>query len=247
MSLQFSDTTTKKGIVQVIERMTTTQSASSSSYPLYDKTVDINAALANYMILATQAAGRWQVDDTNQEDYPIIFGNVVSGQQDYSFTVDEQGNQILDIFKVRIKDSNGNWATLKQRDLQDTVDSKLNSTTTGIPTEYDVTANGIFLTDIPNYTLEDALEIYISRTPTYFVSTDTTKKPGIPDIFHEYLAIRPSYFYCLAKGLPQAQSYAITLYGRDGNGGMERAIKDYYSNRNRDEKRRLVPNRESTK
>lgn len=247
MSLQFSDTTTKKGIVQVIERMTTTQSASSSSYPLYDKTVDINAALANYMILATQATGRWQVDDTNHPDYPIIFGDVLLGQQDYSFTVDEQGNQILDIYKVRIKDAQGNWRTLKQRDVQDTDDNFLNSTDTGEVTEYELTANGIFLTKIPNYSLSDALEIYISRTPTYFVSTDTTKKPGIPDIFHEYLAIRPSYFYCLAKGLPQAQSYAITLYGRDGNGGMERAIKDYYSNRNRDERRRLVPNRESTR
>lgn len=235
-------------IVSLIGRLTTTQAATTSSYPIADKTTDINNALGNYMILATQSAGRWQVDDTNQTDYPVVFGSIVSGQQDYSFTVDENGNQILDIYKVRAKDSAGTWHTLIQRDLQDGNDTPLNSAqTTGIPSKYDLTANGIFLTDIPNYNSANGLEIYISRTPSYFVSSDTTKKPGIPNVFHEYLAFRPAYFYSLAKGLPQAASYRVTLYGQDGRSGLEGAIRNYYSNRNRDEKRRMIPTYQDNK
>ena len=222
-------------ILGLIQRNTNTQNTTTSSYPLADKTTDVNNALNKYFLLANNSEGRWQIDDSNQTDYPIIFGNVISGQQDYSFTVDENGNQILDIYKVRIKDSNGNWTTLKQRDLQDGKDEPLNSTTTGMPTEYDLTANGIFLTVIPNYTLTDALEVYISRTPTYFTVSDTTKKPGIPWTHHEYLAIRPSYYYCLQKGLPQAVRLGEEMLM------MEELIKKDYSYRNKDEKPRLIP------
>lgn len=241
--IQFSDTTNKKGIVQKIDRLCGTVNAAAGSYPLLDKTVDVNFALANYFMIATKASGRWQVDDTNHTDYPIIYGDIVTSQQDYSFTVDEDGNQILDIFKIRVKYPDGTWKTLKQRDLisypED--DDWLNSNTTGLPTEFDLSANGIFLNAIPNYSLADALEIYVARTGSYFVSTDTTKTAGIPDIHQEYLALRPAYFYCLTKKLPQAAAYKIQLYGENGRGGMEKDIADYYSRRNRSEKPRMRP------
>lgn len=227
--MQYSDTTNRTGIIQMLEDYTNTQSSTSSSYPLATKTRDINNAFAYYMVIADKAPVNWKpVDDTNQTDYPIIFGDVVSGQQDYSFNTDENGNQILDIYKVRIKDSNGTWRTLTQINRDDLDDDYLNSTITGIPSRYYLTTNGIFLVEIPNFTQEDSLEVFISRTPTYFLSTDTTKKPGIPDMFHEYLVVRPAYFFSLAKGLPRAKEYGQTMLD------MEKNIKDYYSKRNRD-------------
>lgn len=247
MALQFSDTTNRNGIIQLMESMTNTQSGTvtGSSYSLNDKTRDVNLAFARYMILAISSEGRWQVDDTNQTDYPIIYADIINGQQDYSFLTDANGNQILDIYKIRISDSNGNWTTLTQRDLQE--ESTIypvpvtDSTTTGIPTQYDVTANGIFLTSIPNYAVSKGLEIYINRTPTYFLTTDTIKKPGIPDVFHKYLALYPSWEYCVQNSLSQAASYQVLLFGNDGNGGMEAMIKKYYAERNRNERRRMTP------
>jgi len=248
MILQFSDTTNKKGLIQALERATGTLSATTSSYPLLDKTVDINLALANFFLLATKSEGRFQVDDTNHTDYPVVFFNIVAGQQDYSFTVDENGNQIMDIYKVRVKDSQGEWHTLKQRDLQDENDTPLNDTTqTSRPTEYDLTANGIFLTDIPNYNSTNGGEIYVNRTASYFVSTDTTKVAGIPDIFQEYLFLRPAYLWCLTNGKPQATYYYRTLYGVDGRGGMEKDIQDYFSKRNRAERPRFTVRQDSNK
>jgi len=222
-------------ILGLIRRNTNTQNTTTSSYPIADKTLDVNNALNQYFILANSAAGNWRpVDDTNQTDYPIVYGDVVSGQQDYSFTLDENGNQILDIYRVRMKDPNGVWFTLKQIDQSLITDSQLDITLTGTPREYYLNSNGIFLVQKPNYASTDGLEISVNRTSTYFTTSDTTKKAGIPWVFHEYLALRPSYFYCVQKGLPQSVDFRKRLYGEDGRSGMEGDIKKYYRDRNKD-------------
>lgn len=223
-------------ILDLISRNTTTQNSTTSSYTTAAKTVDVNNALNNYFILANSASGNWRpADDTNQTDYPIVYASLVSGQQDYTFTVDENGNQILDIYKVRVLNSNGiDWTTVNQINQDTLTDADLSTVSSGIPSQYRLTANGIFLIQKPNYSSSNGLEIWINRTPSYFTTGDTTKKAGIPWTHHEYLALRPSYFYCLQKGMPQATAYKIALYGEDGKGGMEAAIKKYYRDRNRD-------------
>lgn len=232
--IQFSDTTNKQGIVQVIRRRTGTNTATGGSYPIEDITLDVNMALANFFILANKVAGKRQpVDDTNHGDFPIVYATITSGQQDVNLTLDENGNQILDIYKVVMTLPTGQKVVLRQVDINDD-DSVVTDTTTGIPSSYDLTAEGIFLHQIPNFTLADALEIWVNRAGSYFASDDDTKRAGIPEIFSEYLTLRPSYFYCLEKGKEQATAYGIALYGRDGRSGMEGAIKAYYSQRNRD-------------
>lgn len=240
--LQFSDPTTKKGILQQIRKRTNTQNATASSYSDNEITVDVNFALASYFIKANQYAGRWSpVDDINQIDYPIAFAGINAGIQDVVFTVDATGNQVLDIYKIRMKTTvNGDFVTLDNLDLLSDDDQYLNNTTSGVPTGYRLTANGIIFNCVPNFTLANALELYISRGSTYFSATDTTKVAGIPEKFQEYLVLRPSYFYCLNKGMTAlARAYYIELYGADGKHGMEKAIADYYANRNRAEKRRI--------
>ena len=234
MTLTFSE------LITLLQRLTNTQSATTASYPLLAKTVDINNALDNFFLLARKGEGRAQVDDTRHTKYPVVKFSLVSGQQDYSFTNDEDGNQILDVYKVRVKDSAGNWHTLKQRDLQDGNDDELDSTTeTTSPSKYDITANGIFLTDIPNYSSLLGGELYVSVSPVYFASTNTTQVAGIPGFFHRYLALHPAYFYSVQKNLPMKTDYYRELYGLDGKSGLESAITDYYSLRNKDEKKRM--------
>lgn len=239
--IQFSDTTNKQGIVQVIRRRTGTNTATGGSYPIEDITLDVNMALANFFILANKVAGKRQpVDDTNHDDFPIVYATITSGQQDVNLTLDENGNQILDIYKVVMTLPTGQKVVLKQVDINDD-DSVVTDTTTGIPSSYDLTAEGIFLHQIPNFTLAGALEIWVNRAGSYFSPSDTTKRAGIPEIFSEYLTLRPSYFYCLEKGKEQATAYGIALYGRDGRSGMEGAIKAYYSQRNRDMPTEISP------
>ena len=173
-------------ILDLISRNTTTQNSTTSSYTTAAKTVDVNNALNQYFILANTGAGNWRpADDTNQTDYPVVYFDLVSGQQDYSFTVDANGNQILDIYKVRIKNSNGvDWQTLNQLNKDGITDADLSTVGSGIPTDYYLTANGIFLVQKPNYNSTAGGEIHIARTASYFTTSDTTKKAGIPWVHH---------------------------------------------------------------
>lgn len=231
MAMQFSDTTNRTGIIELIEDNTGTQSSTTSSYTLKTKTRDVNNAYANYFLIGGQTDGRWQLDDTNHTKYPIITTALTANQQDYTFTVDEQSNQILDIYRVEILDPTGHGVELTPIDQFDIQGQALTEfmRDAATPLFYDKTANGIILYPKPNYTNSTGLKIYYNRTPDYFVSTDTTKKPGIPDMFHEYLALRPSYQYCLRKGLPQTASLRNDMLA------VEEAIKLYYSNRSKDE------------
>ncbi len=227
----------------MIEDRTTTQSSTTSSYSLATKTRDVNQAYAKFMALAVRGSGRWQADDTNQTDYPIVSVDLISGQQDYAFTVDGSSptNQVLDIHRIEMMDSAGNWILLKPLDMKD-IHVALASymPTAGTPAFYDKTSNAVFLYPAPNYNKRLAnegtagLKFYFSRTPAYFLSTDTTKQAGIPDMFHEYLVLRPSYLYCLQKGLSdRASAYKEELKE------MEDDIMQYYGSRQRDEDPRL--------
>lgn len=235
--MQFSDTTNRTGIIQLIEDLTGTQSATTSSYPLASKTRDVNNAYANYFRIGFEAEGRWQLDDTNQNDYPIITDNLIANQQDYSFVTDGStpANQILDVYRVEVKDSTGFAYELIPIDQFDIKGQALTEfmKDAGIPKYYDKTANGLILYPKPNYNYTEGLRIYYNRTPSYFLSTDTTKKPGIPDFFHEYLAYKPAYLFSLRKGLPQTAGY------KDDITRMEDQIRSYYSSRAKDEVKRM--------
>lgn len=225
-------------ILTQISEWTTTQNSTTSSYTTVSKTRDINTALNWYMVLANIGAGNWRpVDDTTQTDYPVVYFDIVSGQQDYSFTVDANGNQILDLEKVRILNPNGvDWTTLQQINKDEITDADLSTVTSGIPTQYYLTANGIFLVQKPNYSSTDGGELSVSRSPVYFTAGDVatgTKKAGIYWMHHEYLALRPAYFYAAAKGLSNKNDLKEQLYGKDGRSGMEGEIIRYYRDRNR--------------
>lgn len=222
-------------ILGLIQRNTNTQNTTTSSYPIADKTTDVNNALNKFMLLSIGASGKWQVDDSNQTDYPIVIGNLVSGQQDYTFDVDYAGNQIMDIYRIEILDNTGTARLLTPVDQSEIKNTALTEFMNGggIPQYYDKTANGIFLYPAPNYNSTGGLKIYTSRTSTYFTVSDTTKKAGIPWAFHEYLAVRPSYYYCLQKGLPQTANLYKEMID------FEDKIENFYSLRSRDEKQQV--------
>lgn len=196
--------------------------------------MDINLALDTALGIIFKVGGKWQFDDTTHPKYPIITTALVSSQRDYSFTEDEQGNLILEIQSVMCRVSaSGLYAKLEPVDQQSDEDMESfysGANTTGVPTRYDKTANGIFLDCIPSYSSSDGLMIFISREGSYFSVTDTTKKAGISGLFHEYLALRPSHFYCKRnKMFKLADEYKKDMIE------MESAMKKHYRDRSKDE------------
>lgn len=224
----FSDTTTRTGLLQLVEDLTGTQNVSSYSTAI--KTRDINLAFDDYQNLVKKVAGTWEADDSNHTKYPNAKFNLVSGQQDYSYTVDEQGNQVQDIYRVECMDSAGNWYLLKpvsEMTFPEAI-SQID-TLSGTPTEYWKTANGIFLKVKPNYTQTLGIRMFFTRSPDYFLSTDTTKKAGIPNGHHRYLAVKVAYWYWSPRDTAKANTFYTELQRLEKN--IEREISD----RSRDE------------
>lgn len=234
--MQFSESTNKTGMYELFQDLTETN---STSYTAYKFARDANNAFADYMMLAIASSGSWQVDDTNQTDYPEIKINLVSGQFDYPFTTDGSStpNQILDIERVEMSvDTSGNTFERLEPYNEMNEDGSIvyDRTVTGIPRRYSKKANGIFLDPTPNYSCTNGIRVFFSRTPSYFAGTDTTKTAGIPDAHQEYLVYRPAYLYAV-KNLPQLANGYLAILQQ-----LEKRIKSYYSRRNRDEHRNFT-------
>lgn len=240
MSLPFNDTTTKKGIVQLYEQEigdATGGSVSGNTTRLKQFTADCNLALDDFTDIAIKAAGRHQFDSTNHTDHPIIYANIVSGQQDYTYTTDETGNAILDLYRVFVLRS----ATATTYEEIFPIDQQSQytwlageaSTNTGTPYGYDKTGQTIFLDPKPNYNATNGLKMMIARESPYFVSTDTTKKPGVPGILHAWFYLKPALEYARRNNLANERKIKEAVLE------MERKIIEHFSWRARDERKVL--------
>jgi hypothetical protein len=210
-----------------------------------DFTADINMAVSDTVHEIFDAGGTWQYDDTSHTDYPIIRTNIISGQRDYSFLTDEQGNLILDIYKIVVTGKDGIKRELDPVDVStpkaDVASFIDGQNSTGQPTRYDKLANGIFLDPIPDYAVTNGLEVYINRESISFTTSDSTKKPGFAGTYHEIIALIPSYKYARNKGLSNLARLEKDIIE------MKNRIKSYYGKRERDITRRLKPARENNR
>jgi len=245
MSLQFSDTTTLKGLVQMYEREigVTRGAVSGNTTLLKEFTADVNLAIDDYIGMAIQSSGMWKIDDSNHTDYPEIYTDIESGQRDYTFITDENGNNILDIYRVYYLNG-GIYSLLSPIDTdteREASDISNGSSTEGVPDSYDKTANAIRLNRTPPTNVTDGLKVSINREGSYFEYSDTSKKPGFPGVHHKYFYLKPANDY--------ARRNTLTSYPRIEGELMktEREIKEYFNRRAKDERPELRINRESSR
>ncbi len=237
----FSDTTNYQGFVQLYERETGQNygDVSGSVKKLKDFTVDFNNALDTYRAAATPGAGTWELGDSNHPDYAVIYAQINSGQSDYTFITDANGNQIQDIYKVLIL---GSATETRYREL-DPVDENANenieiideSNVAGVPSKYGKKENSIRFNTRPNYTVARGIKIIISRTSKYAVYTDTTYAVGYP-YHNEYFYLKPSLEYFRRKQIANSllEKAVIKLEG-DKINNVQGLIAKAYSERKKDE------------
>lgn len=231
MSIQFSDTVNRTGLVQRLEDVTGTQS--STGFTLAMKTSYLNQAYAWCLMKFNQFAGVWQVDDSNQTDLPIMTFASVAGQFDYNFLLDASSNQVTEIYEVQVKDLAGNWNKLKLIDYtQFTTPIEEVYKTPGLPEFYDPGQNGFFV--YPPFSSAYAgaatIKVRFARTPVYWTTASTTVKPGFADSFHDLVYLRAGYSYLRDNRLPQKD---------DIKQDMKELLDDaevFYSNRVRQQK-----------
>lgn len=233
--MQFSDTTTKNGLLQDCEIKVFGDEGygkiTGDSNLLLQFTNRINRAFDRYVFLAMSADGRWQWDDNNYTDMSIGLTSLVATQRTYTFALEH-----LEVEKVLVMDNTGNWKILTpiDQDDKDAVEyMENNGNRTGIPTKYDKRGDTIFLDVTPNYDMTNGLKVFFKRGASYFVSTDTTKVPGYASIFHKYLSLHASMTYTIDRIMPQAKNL-FDLVTQE-----EKDIQSYYSRRNKDEQPRI--------
>ena len=229
----FSDLSVEKnGILQSCEVMCFGDSSygriTDDADLLAQFTNRVNRAYDEFAFLALTSDGRWQFDDNNYTDLAIGQTNLVATQRNYTFSLEH-----LEIERVLIQNTSGTWTEIRPLDASD-VDSiayfENNTGRTGFPTQYDKRGDTLWLDFTPNISVTNGIKVYFTRGPSYFLTTDTTKKPGFASIFHDYLALNASANYSIIRQIPNAKSVYQLLEKK------EKAIKDYFSKRNRDER-----------
>lgn len=246
MSMPFSDTALKTGIIQAIERRLFPSSdnpISGNAKRLGYFTQEINLALARAWELIFKADGTWKWDDDNHTTrFPVITTDLTAGRRDYAFTSDELGNVVLDIARVFIKTTatNGVYQEIYPVDVES--DSGTESFTDGlevqgIPYRYTKIGKAIILDGVPPATVADGLKVYIDREGSYFAAGDTSKVPGFAGTLHEYLAVRPSHVFATANTMSIAggvlRNGAMTGLLREVS-DWEARITRYYGSREHD-------------
>ena len=196
--MQFNNTVTKSGILQQIEFNTNLGDGAITGNPTL--LLQFTAKVNNWYYKETQtiitADGNWRWDDSNQTNSPTASTDLVTGQGDYQLmsSVPDAGKDWLEIERVEMKDKDGNWVTIRPRNLRRVQHSiEKEREITGTPNYYDFDGTQIHLDQIPNYNSVGGLKIWFSRNPLEFVSTDTTKRPGFNTMFHELLVLGPQY------------------------------------------------------
>ncbi len=243
MSIAFLDSTNKDGLIERIEQELGFPDAyiSGDATRLKFWTGSINLALDKALHIIFSADGKWQFDDSNHTDYPIITTDIFASQRDYSFTSDENSNLILDIQRVFYRSSTTapyyeifpiDVQTRDEREITEFVDG-LN--TEAQPITYDKTATGVFLNNVPSTNVISGLKLYISREGSYFTTSDTTKFAGFAGLYHEYLVLEPCYRYARAHTLEKREVFKRDLLE------MEKNIIEHYSKRDKHDRPVMFP------
>lgn len=194
MSLVFNDTSNLAGLIQACEDDTGLGDGaiSGDTTLLKQFTRKLNEAYDEVLPYALSQNDSISWDDTNNTDFPIGTVSLVQGQNDYTVFADSNSLEILRIFKIAILQSASatDYVPLQTVELDDEfVPSYLspNPSATGAPTKVLIKGNSFFFNVLPNYSATAGIKLYFEREQNRFVSTDTTKKPGIPGFLHPLL------------------------------------------------------------
>ena len=238
--MQFSNSSTKDGIVEQVRDMMRVDSTQWSTQKIVNS---CNNWLDKIFTYGKDKDTNFQIDDSNHTHLPIGTTDVVALQSDYSFLVDQDSNRITNITRIDFLDTSGKYTQLKKIDQKEIVGALANyKSTPGIPVEYDLIADNIVrLYPTPVGNISAGLIYYFGRSPSYFVASDTTKQPGVANDLHRGFVIAAAYDGALTLGLSNMQSLGAELLKEDAK------LEKYVSIRNTDSVSRLTPRVESNK
>lgn len=236
--MQFSDPDNKQGLVQDVDFHCDTDDV---SYPIEDKTRNINRWYYKVLSDILDVDGRFQFDDSNHTDLPYFTANLEDGQQGYKLP-----DEHIRIRAVEVQDNNGDFSRLDQIDINDLERTITNyRDTPGMPDEYDLMGETIRLFPAPDansVTLTDGIKIYTTRQLEVFDPTDTTKEPGFDETYHRILSLGAAVDWLSTYGTQENVSNKKGLLDE-----MRQDLKEAYASRNPEAGTRLRTSHKNTK
>ena len=227
--MDFSDTTNMQGLLQDVDFLARSTSA---SYPVNDKTRNINQAYQKAVSLIWESADDWQYDDSNATDLPKTLTNLTHNTASYAVPSTSQK-----IHRIEIKDSQGEWYKLNPIDYKD-LDVALDEfySEANRPIHYDLVGNYVTLYPAPSSaytTLASGMCMRVSRDVTLFPTSATTAVPGFAPNFHRYLSV------CAALDFVPDNQDRQLLVGMKTQ--IEADIKRFYSSRGTERRPQIRP------
>lgn len=230
----FSDSINGTGIAQQIRNLMRVDSNQWTTSRIVNSVNNYHDFVVGYHIAQDK---KFNFDDSNHTKLPIGTTNLIANQSDYSFLTDEQGNRILNLLKIEIKDSNGDWNKLDPLDESEETQALDEVVVSGTPTGYYKIADNIIrLNKLPSANVTSGLKFYFQRAGSYFTATDTTKEPGVSPLLHRGYVIAGAYDGALTLGLQNLQALSVEMQKE------EQKMIRYFESRNSDEVRKMTPN-----
>ena len=232
--MEFSNTSKNSGLVQDVNFHLGLSTADTSSYPIRDKTRNLNEWYRRANTWIWDAVGTWEYDDSNFTDLPIATGTLVFDRQDYTLPSTAQK-----IERIEIKDNSGNWRRITAIDKSQ-VDVALTEyyEDSSMPIFYDLMGNSLFLYPKPGtgfVATTSALKVYFSRGISAFSTGDSSTTPGFSENFHRILSLGAALDYALGKNMDQQRITNIRTQLID----MKTEIQEFYAGRHREWKLKL--------
>lgn len=226
--MRFSDSAGKTGIVEDIDFLVNTD---STSYPIEQKTRNVNRRYDEVVSLILQADGRWKWDDTNNAAQPST--SITMTESTTAVAIPDTTYLIIN--RVEVKDANGNFYKLHPFNEHEVVDQSMTEflKTPGRPLYYEKVGGFINLYPKPtstNVTLTSGLKVYYQRDASYFTTADTTKVPGFAAPFHRILSFGGALDYAIQNEMTRKISIFSPIIQK-----MEEDLKIFYSSRSEDE------------
>lgn len=224
--MQFNDPTGGQGLVQDIDFLIGTDEI---SYPLIQKTRNINNAYDKVISAILRADGKWEFDDNNFDTLPVGTTDLIGNQADYEIS----DADFLEIVRVEIIQQNGDFLFMNPISYEDLFGVAMTEwqKTPGQPMYYDKVGNSIILYPTPNFDYAGGVKVYFKRNPSYFESTDTTKQPGFAKTYHKLLSYYAAIDFCIANSMTKKLQVLYAEVQR-----MEKNMQDYFASRAKDAK-----------